>query len=128
MAFNSQALLANLAERERFHGHHSPEGEAIRLLSRALDGWSSGNLAGAAVVQLAGQAVEDWLKRRLHRSPWSVDSLPELLSGATALLSPREVVQLQKLAAMRQRADEPVSAEVEDIMTMTIAIVERRWS
>ncbi len=130
MPVNSQALFANLAERERIHGHHSPEGEAIRLLSRALDGWASANLGGTDVVLLCAQAVEDWLKRRLHRSPWSIQSLPELLSSAsaTALLSPSEVGELQKLAAMRQRTDALTPVEIEDIMTTTIAIVERRWS
>ena len=130
MAVNSQALFANLTERERIHGHHSPEGEAIRLLCRALHGWSSADLGGADVVQLCGQAVEDWLKRRLRRSPWSMESLPELLSAAAAaaLLSPSEVEELQKLAAMRQRTDDLAANEIEDVLTMTIAIVERRWS
>ncbi len=128
MPVDSQALFANLAERERVHGHHSPEGEALRLLSRALHGWSSGNLAGADVVQLAGQAVEDWLKRRLRRSPWSVDSLPELLCGAAAWLTPSEVEQLQKLAATRQRTDALTTVEIDEMLTATIAIIECRWS
>ena len=42
MSFDAQAIFANLAEKERIKGHHSPEGRAIRTLSRALSGWSSG--------------------------------------------------------------------------------------
>jgi len=62
MSFDPQAIFANLAEKERIKGHHSPEGRAIRTLSRGLHGFSSGSLSGRDVVVLCDQAVEDWLK------------------------------------------------------------------
>ena len=103
MALNSQALVANLAERERVHGHHSPEGQAIRTLGRALDGWSLGNLAGSDVVGLCGQAVEEWLKLRLKESPWSAKPLTTLLATAVAtnLLQPSDAERLQPLHRYR---------------------------
>ena len=132
MAFDPQSLFANLAERERIHGHHSAEGQAIRMLSRALDGWSSGNLAGADVVALCGQAVEDWLKRRLKRSPWSANSCTDLLAAAMAanLLTPSDARRLQVLCDLRGRssAGELNPFEIEHILETTIAIVEQRWS
>ena len=67
MTFDAQAIFANLAEKERIKGHHSPEGRAIRTLGRALSGWSTGVLAPPDVVVLCDQAVEDWLKGRLKR-------------------------------------------------------------
>lgn len=84
MPFDAQSIFANLAEKERIRGHHSPEGRAIRTLSRALSGWASGSLAHRDVVVLCDQAVEDWLKARLRRSPWSMQSVPALLPDALA--------------------------------------------
>ena len=43
--FDLQTMFANLTEKERLKGHHSAEGRAIRTLSRAMNGWSSGNFA-----------------------------------------------------------------------------------
>lgn len=132
MALNSRALFANLAERERVHGHHSPEGQAIRTLGRALDGWSSGILGAADVLGLCMQAMEDWLKRRLNRPPWSVHSLAELLRAAEAaeFLSASEVGRLQSLAELRAQLPlgAPAPADIEDIMATTIDIVEQHWS
>ena len=132
MAFNSQALLVNLAERERIHGHHSPEGQAIRLLSRALSGWSSENLAATDAVVLCRQAVGDWLKRRLKRSPWSVLTLTDLSAAAVSagLLSQSEGEHLQRLDnwGAQSRAGELIPVEIEHIMETTIAIVEHHWS
>ena len=71
MTFDPQAIFANLVEKERLKGHHSPEGRAIRILSRAMNGWSSGNLAALDVLVLCDQALEDWLKARLKLSAWS---------------------------------------------------------
>ena len=65
MSFDAHGIFANLAEQERLKGHHSPEGRAIRTLSRALSGWVAKNLAADDVVVLCAQAVEDWLKARL---------------------------------------------------------------
>lgn len=132
MAFNSQALLANLNERERIHGHHSPEGQAISLLSRALSGWSSDSLAATDVVVLCRQALEDWLKWRLKRLPWSMLSLTELSAAAVSagLLSQSEGEHLQRLEHLsaQSRAGEIIAVEIEDIVETTIAIVEQHWS
>jgi hypothetical protein len=132
MAFNSQALLANLTEREQIHGHHSPEGQAIRLLSRALSGWSSEIFAATDVVVLCRQAAEDWLKRRLMRLPWSVSTLTDLSAAAVnaGLLSQSEGEHLQRLdnLAAQSRAGELIPAEIDHIMETTIAIVEQHWS
>ena len=132
MALNSQALFANLVERERVHGHHSPEGQAIRTLSRALDGWLSGNLAGAEVVILCAQAIEDWLKRRLNLSPWSATSLDSLLAAAVAanLLEPSESERLQPLLSYRAESATRAFtlAEVEIILQASIEVVGQHWS
>jgi hypothetical protein len=132
MALNSQALFANLVERERVHGHHSPEGQAIRTLSRALDGWLSGNLAGVDVVVLCGQAVEDWLQLRLQISPWSATPLDSLLDAAVTanLLQSSDAERLQSLA--RYRAEPSTHAftraEIEAVLQTSIEIVAQRWS
>jgi hypothetical protein len=132
MALDSQALFANLAERERVHGHHSPEGQAIRMLGRALDGWSSGNLGAADVLGVCMQAVEDWLKRCLKLSPWSAQSLTSLLAAAVGanLLQPSDAERLQILhryrAELATRA--LTSAEIEAVLETTIGIVEQHWS
>jgi hypothetical protein len=99
MTFNPQAIFANLTEKERLKGHHSPEGRAIRTLSRAMNGWSSGNLAALDVLVLCDQTVEDWLKARLQLSAWSTQDFPTLLEKAIGkgLLTPMEAVRLQKL-------------------------------
>jgi hypothetical protein len=132
MTPNLQELFANLVERERVHGHHSPEGQAIRTLSRALDGWSAESLAGAEVVVMCGQAVEDWLKRCLNISPWSATPLNSLLAGAVAanLLQSSDAERLQSL--LRYRA-EPAThaftrAEIEAVLQSSIEIIAQRWS
>jgi hypothetical protein len=132
MALNSHELFANLAERERVYGHHSAEGQAIRTLARALDGWSTATLGATDVVGLCAQAVEDWLKRRLNRSPWSAQGLAELLRAAqaAAFLSACEAGRLQRLAELRAQlpSGAPAQADIEDIMAAVIDIVERHWS
>ena len=133
MSFDPQAIFANLAEKERIKGHHSPEGRAIRTLSRALNGYSSGNLSGRDVIVLCEQAIEDWLKVRCKVSPWSTRSLPELLVIAVQArwISRLEAVRLQKLHNAResinqQRADAP-ALEVESTLKFCIEIVEKHW-
>ena len=69
MNFDAKAIFADLAEKETIKGHHSPEGRAIRTLSRALNGYSSGNLSGRDVVVLYDQTIEDWLKAKCKFSP-----------------------------------------------------------
>jgi hypothetical protein len=132
MTPNLQKLFANLVERERVHGHHSPEGQAIRTLSRALDGWSAESLAGAEVVVMCGQAVEDWLKRRLNISPWSAIPLNSLLAAAVAanLLQASDAERLQSLLRYR---GEPATrvftrADIEAVLQSSIEIIAQRWS
>ena len=107
MSFDPQAIFANLAEKERIKGHHSPEGRAIRTLSRGLNGFSSGSLSGRDVVVLCDQAIEDWLKAKCKISPWSVRSLPELLVRAVQArwITRLDAVRLQKLRHARQSID-----------------------
>jgi hypothetical protein len=133
MPFDPQALFANLAEKERLKGHHSPEGRAIRTLSRAMNGWSSGSLSGLDVVVLCDQSLEDWLKARLKLSGWSTQDFPALLEKAVGkgLISRLEAVHLQKLHNARVRAGDEGSAtaadKVEAALEFYIQLVERHW-
>jgi hypothetical protein len=133
VTFDLRAIFANLAEKERLKGHHSPEGRAIRMLSRAMNGWSSGNLAALDVLVLCDQSLEDWLKARLKLSAWSRQNFPTLLEKAVVkgLLTRMEAVRLQKLHNARARArDEgriPVAHEVEAALEFGIRLIERYW-
>ena len=133
MSFDPQAIFANLAEKERIKGHHSPEGRAIWTLSRGLHGFSSGSLSGRDVVVLCDQAVEDWLKAKCKISPWSVRSLPHLLVRAVQArwITRLDAVRLQKLRHARQAIDEPGAAvpgpEVEYALKFCIELVEKHW-
>ena len=133
MTFDLQAIFASLVEKERFKGHHSPEGRAIRTLSRAMNGWSSGDLAALDVLLLCDQSLEDWLKARLKLSAWSTKNFPPLLEKAvvTGLLTRMEAVRLQKLHNARARArDEgkiPVAHDVQAALELCIKIVEKYW-
>ena len=133
MSFDPQAIFANLAEKERVRGHHSPEGRAIRTLSRALNGFSSGNLSRRDVIVLCDQAIEDWLKARCKISPWSVRSLPELLVSAVQArwISRLDAVRLQQLRNLRQSIDQQGAdvpgLEVESALKFCIELVEKHW-
>lgn len=132
MRFDAHAIYANLAEKERVKGHHSPEGRAIRTLTRALHGWSTGNLSAADVLVLCDQAVEDWLKARLKVSPWSAPDLPKLMSQAikNQLITRMEAVHLQRIrhTRLRLRDDNAVSAQtVESALETCIQLVEKHW-
>jgi hypothetical protein len=133
MSFDAQAIFADLAEKERIKGHHSPEGRAIRTLSRALNGYSCGNLSGRDVVVLCDQAVEDWLKAKCKISPWSARSLPDLLVRAVQdrWIARLDAVRLQKLRHARQAIDQPGAAvpgaEVESTLKFCIELVEKHW-
>lgn len=133
MTFDLQAIFASLVEKERFKGHHSPEGRAIRTLSRAMNGWSSGDLAALDVLLLCDQSLEDWLKARLKLSAWSTKNFPTLLEKAvvTGLLTRMEAVRLQKLHNARARArDEgkiPVAHDVQAALELCIKLVEKYW-
>ena len=133
MSFDAQAIFADLAEKERIKGHHSAEGRAIRTLSRALNGYSCGNLSGRDVVVLCDQAIEDWLKAKNKVSPWSARGLPELLAGALhgRWISRLEALRLQKLRNLRQSIDHQAAdvpaLEVESTVKSCIQIVEKHW-
>jgi hypothetical protein len=133
MGFDAKAIFADLAEKERIKGHHSPEGRAIRTLSRALNGFSSGNLSRRDVIVLCDQAIEDWLKARCKISPWSMRSLPELLVTAvdSGWMTQVEAEQLQKLRNARntirdENADVPAQ-EMEMALLFCIELIERHW-
>jgi hypothetical protein len=132
MSFNPQAIFAHLAVKERIKGHHSPEGRAIRTLTRALNGWSTGNLSSADVLVLCDQTVEDWLKARLRISPWSAPRLPKLMAMAVKkeLITRRDAVRLQRIHHGRSRLQDdgvvsPPTAE--SALQFCIQLVERHW-
>jgi hypothetical protein len=133
MSFDAQAIFANLAERERIKGHHSVEGRAIRVLSRALNGSSSGNLSARDVLVLCDQALTDWLKARLKLSPWSSTSLADLLAKAVKvnLITRRDAVRLQKIHHTRDRSDDaPLAvsaAQAQSALQFCIELVEKHW-
>ena len=132
MTFNPQAIFANLTEKERVHGHHSAEGRAIRTLSRALSGWSVGNLSSQDVIVLCDQAIEEWLKTRLELSQWSSRTSLELLQLATEknLLMTTEAERLKQIVYLREKSEpgSPSAAEVEAALACSIEIVENYWS
>jgi hypothetical protein len=133
MTFDPRAIFANLTEKERLKGHHSPEGRAIRTLSRAVNGWSAGNLAALDVLVLCDQSLEDWLKARLRLSPWSTQDLAALLEKAVVkgLMTRMEAVRLQKLHNARTRARNEGTAlaahDVEAALEFSIKLIERYW-
>ena len=133
MASDRRAIFANLTEKERLKGHHSAEGRAIRILSRAMNGWSSGNLSGLDVLVLCDQTLDDWLTARLNLSAWSTQNLPALLDKAVCkgLITRLEGVRLQKLHNTRGRACDEGSVvaanEVEGALEFCIELVARYW-
>jgi hypothetical protein len=133
MTFDPQAMFANLAEKERLKGHHSAEGRAIRTLSRAVNGWSAGNLATLDVLVLCDQSLEEWLKARLKLSAWSTQNFPRLLEKAVVkgLITRMEAVRLQKLRNARARARDEGTAlaahDVEAALEFSIQLIERYW-
>jgi hypothetical protein len=132
MTFDARAIFANLTEKERVHGHHSAEGRAIRTLSRALNGWSAGDLAADDVIVLCDQAIEDWLKARLKVSAWAATGLRQLLATAVAteLITPVELIHIQTVHDLRARSTAAAIAadDVEAALEWAIEIVETRWS
>jgi hypothetical protein len=132
MSFDAQGIFANLAEKERIKGHHSPEGRAIRTLSRALNGWSSGSLSRRDVAVLCDQAMQDWLHIRLKHSPWSFQAMPVLLSEARSegWITPADENRLQDVHELRARADgqvELTTPDVEAALEFCIQLVEKHW-
>lgn len=132
MPFDAQTIFANLAEKERVKGHHSAEGRAIRVLSRALNGWSGGSLSRCDVVVLCDQAVEDWLNVRLKRSPWSSQSVPVLVPLAVAnfVLTQSEadrLLSLHRLRAPLRGSAEICQGEVEAALEFCIELIDKHW-
>ena len=132
MSFNSQAIYGSLVEKEKLKGHHSPEGHAIRVMSRALNGWSSGILSGWGVLVLCEQAVEDWLKARLNIAPWSMRGLSSLTAPGVdkKLLTRLEAERLQRIHKARSRARQgrsPAARDVEAALEFCIRLIERHW-
>ena len=132
MPFDAQALFASLVEKERIKGHHSPEGRAIRTLSRALSGWSGGNLSARDVLGLCDQAVADWLKARLKRSPWSAEPRPVLLALALehGWFGREEALRLQeihRLCAETRAAQATSGSAVEAALEFCIDLIEKHW-
>jgi hypothetical protein len=133
MGFNSQSIFANLAEKERLKGHHTPEGRAIRTLSRAMNGWSAGNLSAVDVLVLCGQAMEDWLKARLEVPAWSPITLPALLDKAVeqGLLKRLDASRVRRIhdsrSRLRGRGGTVGAHEVQTALEFCIQIVEEHW-
>jgi hypothetical protein len=133
MPFDPQAIFANLIEKERLKGHHTAEGRAIRTLSRAMNGWSSGSLSVLDVLVLCDQSLEDWLKARLKLSAWSTQDFPALFEKAVGkgLITRMEAVRLQKIHNARDRSRDEGSAtteqEVEAALEFCIQLVEKYW-
>jgi hypothetical protein len=132
MPFDPQTLFANLAEKEKLKGHHSPEGRAIRIVTRAMSGWSSGNLSNVDVLVLCDQAMEDWLKARLNVPAWSARGLPDLLERAVEkeLIVPQEAVRLQKVLQLREPLPDSgtvSAAAVESALDCCIQVLDKHW-
>jgi hypothetical protein len=132
MPFDPKEIFANLAEQEKIKGHHSPEGRAIRTLSRGLSGWSAGNLSARDVMALCDQNVGDWLKARLRLSSWSAKTLPALLVTAVNhdLITGTEAVELQRVHNLRAHSDEQLeisTPEVEAALEFCVQLIEKHW-
>lgn len=125
-----EALFANLAEQEKLKGHHSPEGQAMRTLGRALNGWLTGSLSGPDVLALSHQGVEDWLKSKLKLSRWSARDFPALIAAALRndVLTAAEAARLREIHDASVRDEQPLStSDVENILEFCIRVVEKRW-
>jgi hypothetical protein len=133
MTFDLREIYANLAEKEKIKGHHSAEGRAVRTFSRALTGWTAGNLSVLDVLVVCEQGMEDWLKARLNIKPWSSHGLPELLGTAIerGLVTRLAAVRLQKVHLARVRLDDIGGSgnrqDAESALELCISIVGKHW-
>jgi hypothetical protein len=132
MPFDAQAVFANLAEKERIKGHHSSEGRAVRALSRALNGWSSGSLSHKDVLVMCDQAIEDWFNVRLQCSPWSMRSVAALVPMALASqmitrVEADRLLDLHRLRTLGDTAGETATEEVEAALEFCIELIDKHW-
>ncbi|HEY1235833.1 MAG TPA: hypothetical protein VGH22_20805 [Candidatus Binatia bacterium] len=132
MSFDAKAVLANLVEQERIKGHHSPEGRALRTLARALSGWLAGTLLGVDVIILCDRSVEEWLKARLKRSPWSPEPLGALLGAAQSqnLITQPEAIRLQKVHQQCEVGVQTGTISIEALeaaLEFSIQLIEKHW-
>lgn len=130
MSFDAREILASLAEQETIKGHHSPEGRAIRVLSRALSGWSAGNLSAHDMAALCDQAMEDWLKVRLRLSPWSAPTRPALIDAAlrAAVVTSEEAARLRAIHGLcAQRKKQIPRRRIERALEFCLRLLEKRW-
>jgi hypothetical protein len=129
MSSDLQALFVNLAEKERVKGHHSPEGRAIRILSRALNGWAVRSLSGEDVLVLCEQALEDWLKNRLKLSAWSTRNIVELGAAAAVqgLITETDAARLKRIISAHRLCEQVDRKDVEGALEFCIYLVEKHW-
>ena len=129
MAFDARAVFANLAEKERIKGHHSPEDSAIRTLSRALSGWSACVLSGRDVIVLCDQALEDWLNARLGVSRWASRTVDDLVGVAVSngLITPAEGEKLVQLHGARLQSNDTSDREASEALEFCIDLIDKRW-
>jgi hypothetical protein len=128
----ARELLTRLAEQERIRGHHSPEGQAIRTLCRALSGWGARTLASNDVIIMCDQAIHDWLAARLAETTWSKRPFTELieravLGGLLERQAGRRLLQVHSMRQCLQRRPSPRLSRVAAILRFCIELVERRW-
>lgn len=105
----------------------------MRLLSRALNGWSTDLLGIYDVIILCDQAITDWLKARLQVSPWKQSDGDRLLAQAVAqaLLDEQAVLPLQRIhkarLEMRQGRGGVTRAEAEASLLFCIDLINEHW-
>jgi len=130
VSFDAKALFANLTEKERVKGHHSAEGRAMRILCRALNGWTGHNLSRRDVLALCEQAVGDWLKTRLKLSAWATLDSAGLgdMAVAQGLIADTEAAQLKRIASARVPPPKEIPREqIEEALEFCICLVEKHW-
>ena len=130
---DTRELFAQLTEKERSLGHHSPEGRAMRTLGRALNGWSGHLMGGRDVAILCDQVIEDWLKARLCLSPWSRIEHALLLDRAVEKhwINRQDRRALQRLHRARNGASDggaPMTrGTIQENLLLCIELVDRHW-
>ena len=125
--------FAELAEQEKFKGHHSAEGRAVRTLTRALSAWSAGVLSARDGVVVCHQALEDWLKARLDLPAWSDPPFVTLTQRALAegRIAPREAHRLKQIhatcARVRREGTRVRHSAFVSMVEFCLRFMEQRW-